>query len=272
MQVSSTGETQSAPMTTPQGTPPVAEGTAQEKPSEENPGGDEWGKRFAQLTKRERQIIERERAIKENSRELEEYRKQRNLREQDPLEFLKANGLTYDQLTEIMLKKEPKELSPEDRIQKLQEELEKDRQERLSEKQRAEEERAEQAVLSFQAEIKSHVETMGSKYELISANNAYETVLGVIEEHYNQTQEMMDIDEACQLVDNHLENEAKKLLGLNRFKQATSTDRPQNDRQETAGQTKTLTNQLVAASSEPSSEYLSDEESKRRIAAKIRWD
>ena len=53
---------------------------------------------------------------------------------------------------------------------------------------------------------------MQIQYELIQANEANDIIYDVIEEHYNETGRILDIEEAAEAVESYLEEEAEKLL------------------------------------------------------------
>ena len=246
----------------------------------ETPGGqntpDEWAGRFAALTKKEKHIQAQKKQFDAERAELEDLRRAKGLAKTAPKEFLQAHGLTYEELTEIILSNKEQDAKALDPVAKLQKQLDDDLAERNREKEEAIAQQQQAAIDGHRLAIRSHIESTGDKYEMIAAEDAYDTVFEVIEEHFEQTDELMPIDRACQLVDAFLTEKAKKALGLKRFQPQTETpkdDRPQPYRSPTS-ESFTLTNNNVASPPQASNrgEKISNEEAKRRAADKIQWN
>lgn len=250
------------------GTAPVAEGDDRQKDPLE------FARRFASLTKTEKRILAQKKQMDAERVEFEEFRRSKGLAKTNVAEFLKSHGLTYEEITEKILKNDPN-ATPEDRVALLQKQIDEDRAERQREKDDLLAEKQQAAIDNHRTAIRSHVDSLGDKYEIIAANDEYDTVFDVIEEHFMDSGEIMPIDKACQLVDDYLTEKAKKALGLKRFQpQGTpNDDRPDTTRPPT-GESFTLTNQAAAAPNltQNRGEPLSDDEAKRRAAAKIQWN
>ena len=79
---------------------------------------------------------------------------------------------------------------------------------------------------NFKQEIDSFVKGKG-EYELINANGASDLIYEVIEEHYNDTGRVLELNEAAQAVESYLEDELEKLMGLEKVKSKFSPRREQ---------------------------------------------
>lgn len=213
---------------------PETPAAVEEKPADEKPAEDAGplAPRFSALAKREKEITLRERKVKEElaakEKELadklarvEAYEKQRATWEENPIAFLDAHGITYQKLTERVLKDgEPP--TADDRVAKLEAEIAADRKAREEEKaaaKKAEEEARRQAIEeetnAFKAKIQDFVKENAEKYELVAAEGAHDVVFDLIESHYAATAkkgkpELLDVARAAELVEEHLFEEAAK--------------------------------------------------------------
>ena len=119
-------------------------------------------------------------------------------------------------------------------------------------------------------EIDAFVNSKPEQFELIQANEAKDVVYDVIEEHYNETGKILDIEEAAQAVESYLEEEAEKLLSLGKLRSKFNTgdfeQQPQRQSQVT------LSNAHSAQANERVGRKLSEEESKREMARMLQWD
>lgn len=262
---------------------------------------DKFAAKFAALARKEKESRERENSFKEREariakQEAEWTEKQKSKEASDstlleefkanPVAFSEKHGVSMEHMAEIITNnnnptaemKMRRELDKEKaEFKKWQEEInnkftakeqaEKDREE----KQRVDAE--EKAIAGFKGQIEEVVKAKPDQYELILANNATELVLDVIKAHYDATLEksatgqgeLLTIDEAAEHVEKYLEDEAKKILELKKFKQ---TSKPNEQDSKTAP---TLSNDLSTQTSQSSGKYLSDDESKRAAAKMIRW-
>lgn len=270
-------QTAVAPAATQQGegTAPVTEST--ELKQELDPG--DFATRFADLNRKSRRMLDEQRKLKAEKEKhaqdlatLEEYRAAKENGRKDPVSLLKSLGLTYDDITKIILN--DNKLTPEQQIKQLQDELEADRKARESEKTQSASAREQEVIDAAKNDIKSHVEAQSDKYELIQSEGAHDMVFEVIEEFFNEYGKIPDLDLACQHVEDYLTEKAKKIMGLKKFAtpkgDTASNDKPA-ERQKTADSF-TITNQATAAPVQTRKEYLSDAESKRAAAQLLRWN
>jgi len=144
---------------------------------------------------------------------------------------------------------------------------------RLLEKEKSDEQRRYDDIQrGFKNEINEYVDSNLEKYELIKANEANELVYDVIEEHYNDSGRILDIEEAAQAVENYLEEEAEKLLKLgklrSKFNLKDDVEQEESPRQSQV----TLSNAMSAQANERVDRKLSDDESKALAAKMLKWD
>lgn len=252
-----------------------------EQVASESENYDNFDRKFAALSRKERDIRARETELAEledkfRSMEQEpEVPLEHRLRS-NPLKVLEELGLGYETLTDLALN--DGKLTPDMQMQLIRDELEADYQSKFSDLERKLEERDARdqdekynSILSgFMDEIKNHVAS-DEKYELIQANDASDVVYEVMEEHYEESGNILSIDEAAEAVESYLEEEATKLLNLQKIKSRLSGNElePGNDYRQSQI---TLSNAHAAQASERAGRSLSDEESKRAIAQMLKWD
>ena len=256
-----------------------------------NPDRDDFSRKFAALSRREKEIRAKEVEYDKRIAELEErlgsfgkkpepepelpieYRLKK-----DPLRALEDMGLSYDKLTELALN--DGKLTPEMQMRLMREELEgdykkkfEDLENRLLEKEKSDEQRRYDDIQrGFQNEIEDFVESNADKYELIQANEANDIIYDVIEEHYNDTGRILDIEEAAEAVENYLEEEAEKIFRLGKFRSKFGIENDFEQEESPRQSQVTLSNAMSAQANERVGRKLSDEESKALAAKMLKWD
>ena len=260
-----------------------------DEPEEEGSSQDQFASKFAALSRKEKALRDRESEyeskFEEMERRLEEYETNsqepevdwEHLLRNDPLGALEEAGLGYDKLTELALN--DGRLTPDMQMSAMREEIERDYkrkfedlEERLQAKEEAEvEEYYNNVQDNFQEEIGSFVSQ--NEYELINASEANGLVYDVIEEHYNDTGRILDMKEAADAVESYLEDEAMKLMRLNKISSRFGINPPELE--EMMDSQVTLSNDHAAhVNYEGASKMLSDDESKAKAAAFLQraWD
>ena len=247
---------------------------------------DQFSRKFAALSRREKEIRAKEAEYEHRMAELEakfqaleqppeepklpiEDRLRRN-----PFETLDEMGLGYDKLTELALN--DGKLTPEMQMRLMKDELEQgykskfeELESKLAKKEEEEEHSKYEAIESnFKQEINSFVKGKG-EFELINANGASDLVYDVIEEHYNDTGRVLELNEAAQAVESYLEDELEKLMGLEKVKSKFSPRQEQVFKRQPSP---TLSNAHSAQAYQRADRPLSNEESVREAAKLIRWD
>jgi hypothetical protein len=231
----------------------------------------EYGKRLAEL---EAKLKVKEEPKKEVSNIPIEKRFK-----QDPFKALEDLGLPYDKLTELALN--DKKLTPDMQMKLMRDEIESGYKEkfealekRLNDKDQNEKKvRYDNIQKNYMTKVKGFVDSSPETYEFIKANNAEQVIYDVVESHYKESGKILTIKEAADAVESHLEEEAEKLLKLNKVsKRLEAFMQRKNEPESTIQEPVTLTNshsQLTA--DEQNKPILSEEESKREIAKMLRW-
>lgn len=285
-----------APATIQPPSPAAAEQPQQ--PTGEDPG--EWASKFAGLRREQLRLHKEREAFKAQQKAYEEA--QARLRQYDELESLKAtdrvawlekNGLSYSELTDSMITRDKdSQLSPEAKeLRELRKQFDELKAERDGEKTEAQKKREAEELAEAQGVIqqfrddtlKPYLAEMGEQYELLSEMpGGLDLAMQTIEEAFADTGELPDLRRVCELTQQHLVEQLTPILGLRSVQkilrasvpdlfQDAPTDKAPSRADPTASFT--LTNEKTAAPAPTrSSEYLSDEESKRRAAAILRWN
>jgi len=254
---------------------------------EEGSSQDQFASKFAALSRKEKALRDRESEyeskFEEMERKLAEYEESQrepevdweSMLRNDPLRALEEAGLGYDKLTELALN--DGKLTPDMRLEAMRQELENDYQrkfeeleERLNAKEQSEVESDYDSVQhNFQDQISGVVMSDPDRYELVQASEASSLVYDVIEEHYNETGRVLDIEEAADAVESYLEEEAGKLMKLKKLSGRLGID----PRELEAMEQVTLSNDHSAqVNYEGANRMLSDEESKTRAARMLQWE
>ena len=254
---------------------------------EEGSSQDQFASKFAALSRKEKALRDRESEyeskFEEMERRLAEYEAQsqepevdwEHMLRNDPLRALEEAGLGYDKLTELALN--DGKLTPDMQLAAMRQELENDYQrkfeeleERLNAKEQSEVESYYDAVQeNFQDQISGVVMSDPDRYELVQASEASGLVYDVIEEHYNETGRVLDIEEAADAVESYLEEEAGKLMKLKKLSSRLGID----PRELEAMEQVTLSNDHSAqVNYEGANRMLSEEESKARAARMLQWE
>ena len=259
----------------------IPEDSGSEVETSESENYDNFDRKFAALSRKERDIRARETELaelEEKFRSMEqepEVPLEHRLRS-NPLKVLEELGLGYETLTDLALN--DGKLTPDMQMQLIKDELEADYQakfqeleRRLEEKDAKDQDEKYNSILSgFMDEIKNHVAS-DDKYELIQANDASDVVYEVMEEHYEESGNILSIQEAAEAVESYLEEEAEKLLKLQKIQSRLSGNELESGDDYRQSQI-TLSNAHAAQANQRVGRKLSDEESKRAIAQMLKWD
>ena len=258
-----------------------------EEAGEEGSSQDQFASKFAALSRKEKALRDRESEyeskFEEMERQLAEYEEAQrepdvdweSMLRNDPLRALEEAGLGYDKLTELALN--DGKLTPDMRLEAMRQELENDYQrkfeeleERLNAKEQSEVESYYDSVQeNFQDQISGVVMSDPDRFELVQASEASALVYDVIEEHYNETGRVLDIEEAADAVESYLEEEAGKLMKLKKLSSRLGID----PRELEAMEQVTLSNDHSAqVNYEGANRMLSEEESKARAARMLQWE
>jgi hypothetical protein len=139
------------------------------------------------------------------------------------------------------------ELSADFRVRQLEAKIEELEQKGLENRKKELQAQQNADLQRFGQRVTDHIEQNAEKYELTHLKKQSPLVLDVISEAYKATGELIDIDEACKVVEAHLEAEAKQILATKKFSsQVTPKEKDTTTAQTEAtnGSSKTLTNDL----------------------------
>ena len=253
-----------------------AETPAQVEVQKEPAKKDDFAIKLEALAQKEARIRAQERAWKEERKQilekLEKYKEFDDLpskAKDNPRMILDKFGLSYEDLTNFILdengyKKENSLKSLESKISDLEK--------KLVEKEKSESEfKVQQAVSQYKAEVSAHLKANKDKYELISTReDGIDLVKDVALEYYQKNDTILDIDEACSLVETHLEKELEQYLSLNKIKSKFAM--PVDNQQQSLpsgllNKPKTLTNEMTPTTS--SHPIHMSEEDRLKEAAKL---
>ena len=247
-------------------------------------------KEFEELARRERAVRESHQERKELRRKVEELEAQsthRNEMEQlqrmakeNPVEFINKFGLSYDDITNTILNdnKPAPEMALRNEITELKSQLAEIKgsfEAKQKQEVRAQEEAQYNKIID---QIGDFVKDSGDDFELVRLQNAEPLVLDVIREHYSANQKVMPYRQACQLVENHLEQAVRTAMSASRFQKtapAPEAAPPEAGLAQSSPRPKTLTNQNTASPMESSSpegpELLSADDSIEQLASQFKF-
>ncbi len=252
-----------------------------------------FARKFAALSRKEKQLKAKE---AEYSKRLAELEAKLNVKEepkkeapqipiekrfkQDPFKALEDLGIPYDKLTELALN--DKKLTPDMQMKLMRDEIESGYKEkfealekRLNDKDQSEKKvRYDNIQKNYMNKVKGFVDSSPETYEFIKANNAEKVIYDVVESHYKESGKILTIKEAADAVESHLEEEAEKLLKLNKVgKRLEAFMQQRNKPESTTQEPVTLTNShsQLTADEKQNKQMLSEEESKQEVARMVRW-
>lgn len=163
--------------------------------------------RIEKYQREQKQKIEAEKLRIENERkEMSEYKRIKQLKDQDPLKAIEALGLSIDDI--IKATQNPKNIDPV--AQKALEEVEAIKAELQAEKDRIKREQ----LAKVEQELTHNIETAIKEgdYDLISGLGLTSSVRQYMEEHYQETGEVLDPREAAKQVNDHIASKIKAVM------------------------------------------------------------
>lgn len=258
----------------------------------------EFARKFAALSRQEREMREMREAFEADKAAIEaekariaelkeQYSSNEELRKQlkyNPLKTLEeAAGYKFDDLTKFAMN--GGDVTTETKMEMMRRELEDKFGSELegiksqyeeTERKKAEAQQA-QAEQNFKEEIKDTIASTKTedgtpKYEFIAANDASDIVFDVVEQHYNETGKILEIEEAAEMVESHLEEEAEKLFkSVSKYSKFSKPEESSKEPVSAGQESPTLSNDL-ASQSPKQSLRLSKEQSLAEAAKRLRWN
>lgn len=183
---------------------------------------------FAALAKKEKMALTRQREAEAKLKDAEEklkiyqqFEEKKKTAKTNPLDFLNEAGLTYDELTEYMLRGGPVQ---KDKVEVLEEKFnqliankEKEELERVENEKKNLKAQEEKVVAEFIKGVNKFISDNSEKFELINLYSAQELVIATIEQHFENKNEILTNERAAEMVEAHLEDEIKKLSNSKKF-------------------------------------------------------
>ncbi len=175
----------------------------------------------------------------------------KDLAAKDPLRALNELGLSYEQITELLLNQNPQDQAVRTEMDALKAEIKALREESQTTRQQDQEQAYKNAVAQIRNDVSSLVKS-DEMYETIRETGSIDDVVELIEVTFKEEGRVMPIDEAAQLVEEHLLEEALKLTKLKKIQsrltslktEAAPAQKPVTQQQQPA-QAKTLTNSMA---------------------------
>lgn len=181
--------------------------------------------KFAALAKKEKWLREQAKKVSEEKKSMEQMLKAKEEEinnnwkkrlQTNAFDVLEENGQTYDKLTEALLAKGDPVTQT---IMELRREIEelKGSQHKVTEQiTEREKQQYEQAKKQIRADVEALV-ISNEEFETLKADEAYDTVVELIEETYNETGRIMDVAEACKEVEDYLVDHYLKFTNLKKI-------------------------------------------------------
>lgn len=209
---------------------------------------------LARFAKKDREIYQREQRLKAGEADLASWTEAKELAAKDPLKFIEKFGVTYDGLTKNILGTIKR---PEQEMRARLDKLEK---ERAEEQQQAQQAQYDRTLSTFKSGIATSLAKQPDVYELtlLEGDDGVDLVEEVIKQHWQATEEILDVDDAARMVESHLEEALEKRLGSKKLKskleaqRAAAQQKPNAEKQAPANSgLKTLSNRMTPGSSAP---------------------
>lgn len=214
--------------------------------------------KYAQLARKEKALLARDREIKAREEALANKEKQyaseyiakselSKRAKENPLEFFKDHGLSYDQVTQALLNPQagpaPEILDLQKKIESLEAKLT----EQETNAQNSQKTAYAQAVAQISEEVKSLVST-DVEFETIKELGAEQAVVQYIEDTFKDSGRVLKTIDAVREVEQHLVEEALKMAKLKKVQEKQAPPVEQKSQastpQKPPQQMKTLTNSV----------------------------
>jgi len=263
---------------------PSAEQTQEAQPQQQN----DWAKRFEALTRQERELQAQRSRFKDEQKRIaeleEENKRYRQLKETaayDPTKLFEEYGWDMEKLSNHILNSS-NGLSPREKHELLSEV--KDVKKEIEELRQAREEERKRTVYNgFMSKIQTFVDSKPDDFELIRANNSYDLIYDVIDQHYSKNQRVLPYEDAAKLVEQHLESLLEPVIKLKKVKSKFGSlpkesetneedfeELQQTQQSQQSYRPTTLNNNFASTSN--SNRPLTREEKLERAAKLIKWN
>lgn len=257
--------------------------TVAETPKVEETPKEKIAPKLSKLKEREAKVLERETAAAKRFEEAES--ESAKAKESAALiESLKTNpskvldtlGITFNDLAKALLDEEVKGDATPSELDSVKQSLEEIRKELQDKKdadalavKEAQDAGLTAAIEGIKVRINEHIDQNADKYDLIKNSNAQELVYEIMRESYEQSEkgEIMQYTDACDLAEEYLTGEVKKLLGSKKIREMVAPSPPPKPQKTSFGKTLSSQATVTAATSngKPDLSKLNHEERIREI-------
>lgn len=239
--------------------------------------------RFARLAKKEQQLVKEREAFK---KEQESHKSERQkmldikkkiddfevMKQKDPVAALKQLGFTEADIVKFVEGNQPRELTVEEKAQKIaQEEVKKFKDEQSAKAQKDQEVRDTALIKQFKSNINKTIVTDKDKYEYCNyyGPQAEELIYSTVEQVLKDTGEVISTTEAAGLVEDFYENQDKAMNSLK--KRTPKQDAKVETPAPIPAKSRTLTNKVAptTASTTTTTKKESHSEKKERLVKEI---
>jgi hypothetical protein len=161
-------------------------------------------------------------------------------------------GISYEQLTEMLLNQDPKQAQYKAEIDALKAEIKAFKEESLKSREQDQQQAYKNAVAQIKSEVSQLVKT-DDTFETIRETGSVDDVVELIEATFKEEGRILPIEEAAQLVEEHLLEEALKLTKLKKIQSRLAAAKPatpaapQKSEPKQSQPAKTLTNSMSAS-------------------------
>lgn len=234
--------------------------------------------RFAALAKKEAKFVREQQALKKEKEEVAKIKdlwtKFEGTRKDNPIEALKMAGFSETELFNILSGAQPKEQTPEEKAQAIaQQEIEKFKKEQSDRAVADQKARDEQTIKSFKGKISQAIKGNPDKFELIAFNGqtAEDLIYETVEQTLKETNELISIDEAAQMVEKYYEDSYKQAMTLKKLAPPPPEPPKVQPPPPTRQRSKTITNDAtVTSASAATSKVETRSEKRARLEAMLR--
>jgi hypothetical protein len=165
----------------------------------------------------------------------------------DPLGVMQELGISYEQLTELLLNQDPNQARYQADMEALKAEIKALREENKSTREADQQQQYKNAVNQIRTEVSQLVKS-DEAFETIRETGSVDDVVELIEATFKEEGRILPIEEAAQLVEDHLLEEALKLTRLKKIQAKLNVAKPapavKQPEVKAAPTAKTLTNQM----------------------------
>lgn len=228
----------------------------EQQQEQQEPKVDPSAERFAQLARKEKALRAQARQLQEQQRSMQEQltKSQSEWKERvksDPLTLLAEAGLTHDDIANLLLNSRPEDVELK-RIKSELQAIKNSQQEQFTKIQESQQAAYEQAVKQVSREVNMLIDG-NEAYETIKATKSQDAVVELIKSTYNEDGILLSAEEAADMVEAYLTEEATSLAKLKKIQSKLAPQEPiipaQQPQQTKKPQiTTTLTNNANASS------------------------